>query len=66
MADIDGNPLDKEGVPFAVGLLALVVAGLAVVIYGMQGTWPAGYGGLAALLFLLLGIVLLVISWQAD
>lgn len=66
MANVDGEPLDKDGSPFAVGVLALLVIALSVIIYEMRGTWPAERGGFVVAFFGLLGVALIAISRRVE
>ena len=63
---MDNEPIGERSSPFAVGLMALLAAGLAGLIYARRGTWPAEAGGLAVIVLVLLGIGLIVYAWQLD
>lgn len=47
-----------------IGVLALIAAGLSVIIYEMRGTWPAKYGGWTVAFLFLIGVVLVIHGWQ--
>lgn len=63
---MDHEPIGERGSPFVVGVLALIAAGLAGVIYETRGTWPAESSGLSAILLVLLGIILIGYAWQLQ
>lgn len=59
MTDDQHRPLDARGSPVAVGVLALIAAGLSVVIYGLEGQWPADGDGWSFVVFVIIGISLI-------
>lgn len=64
MLDDQHRPLDRRGSPVAVGVLALIAAGLSVVIYGMQGQWPADGDGWGVVVFVIIATSLMGHRWR--
>lgn len=57
--------MDQRTSQLTIGALAFLSAGLSVAIYAVSGEWPAGLWGLEAVLFVLLGVVLVGYSLAA-
>ncbi|MCU4799896.1 hypothetical protein OB920_05885 [Halobacteria archaeon HArc-gm2] len=58
MSDVTSRPVDRHTSQLTVGALAFLSAGLSVAIYAVSGEWPAGFWGLEAVFFVVLGVVL--------
>ena len=63
---MDNEPLGRQGSPFAVGVLALVAAGLSGLIYETSGTWPSEFGIWTVGLFVVLAGILMAYAWQTE